>query len=363
MERPASIIRASLPAYQRRPQPLDTTPSLTANPVLYDLLGITRPTGIYVSAETAVGLAALDYGLNIVAHSVAQMLCAGKAFVGDTEVELPEIVAFPNVLQDPFEFYVQMARNLLLTGNDICVIREGQLIPVATHAVTLDLSTGFPVYRIGERVYHWQDVMHIRKDAPRGTYWGKGILSKFEPELRGLLAQQQYGITSFTTAGVPSAIIRLATKSVTEEQMTNVKDQWRERTENGREPVVLPETISVEPLSWSPQEAEFATAIAQGAAQMAYMVGLKPSDLEAAIGDGSSQLTYANLDARQEARYADTYVHVLTYIEQALSRLTPGVSIKGTFEAILRTSPRERLELRKLAQEIDADTSELEDNL
>lgn len=368
MERPASIIRASRPEY-RRPVKIDNTVvAPDTSDIWWRIFGdgdsnVSR----YVSESTVIGIPAVDFALNLVSYSVAQMMVAAKAYDFDNNiVTIPPIVNWPNMNSNPTAFWQQVVRTLLLHGNYVGIVVGDQVVPVPPGAVALDTQSGYPLYTIGDATFERTEVVHIAKDAPAGGFWGKGVLTKFVYALEGQLSQQTYGKTSFTTAGVPSAVITLDTANVSETQMSSVKEQWTERTRDGRQPVVLPKSVSVQPLSWSPHDAQYDAARAAATAEAAYMLGMTPSALEAAVGTGSGTQTYANLTDRQLARVTETYAAVLALVEEEWTRLTPGLTIKGTVEALLRSSPRERLELTQLANSLGiaehADPSTPEDN-
>lgn len=351
----SNLIRALGLGFHREPVPLHPASTQVTDPALwYRIFGNADSYNQYqryVTEHSVCGLPAVNAAVNIVSYSCGQMMTAAKAYDGKGNSYRPEVVALPNVLFNPTAYWQMVFRTVLMHGNFVGIIVGDQVVPVHPGAVVLDDTSGYPIYQIGNSRFDRNDIVHIAKDAPVGGYWGMGIIASYRYALEGHLAEQNYGITSYTSAGVPSAVIGLDAEEVTEAQMTAVRQQWTERTKDGRSPVVLPRHISVTPLSWSPKDAQYADAQRFTVAEAAYMAGLVPSDLEASVG-GNSSLTYANLTDRQLARVAQSYAPILALVEEEWSRLTPGLNVKGTVEALLRSSTKERYELELLRREL-----------
>lgn len=352
------IFNRARPRGQRPPVPLSNN-SAVDGAVLAQLLGVMQPP-THVSERTAGGLPALDFGVNLIANAVATMMASAEAYDPEgNELPRPQLLQRPNVLFGRSEFWMTMTRSLLMHGNAVAVYADydqfgwpRQLVPVDASTVQCDTSSGFPIYRIDDHVYRYDEIFHVRRDAPIGTCWGMGVVAKFREALRGQLAGQQYGTTSMASGGVPSAVITLDTQNVTQEVAEMYQERWIERHGNGqRKPAVVPKTVGIQPLSWSPHDAEFVESQKLSVAQCAYMLGLSPSDLEAGVSGQS--LTYANLTDRSLGRIVNTYAPTMALFEEALSDALPGnQTVRGNVEALLRSTTRERYELFKLGKEV-----------
>lgn len=349
---------------ERRPVPLPQAGAVHGE-ALASILGIT-PTTTYVSERTAGGLPALDFGVTLIASAVSQMLTSAEVYDDDgSQLAPPAIVARPHPLFTPTEFWDTVIRSVLMHGNFVAPYADydedgwpRQMVPVDSSAVSVESSSGIPFYKIEGTTFRYDEVFHVRRHAPIGTFWGMGVVEKFRKALTGQLAEQNYGQTAYTNGGVPSALIILDTEEVTQTALTNVSTQWQARTSGlGRVPVVLPRTIDVKPLSWSPEDAEFIAARQLSAADCAYMLGLEPSDLEATVG-GSASLTYANLSQRSLARIVQSYAPVMALIEEALTDALPGPQrVRGNPEALLRSTTKERFEVYQLGKELEIYTT------
>lgn len=338
---------------------------------LATLLGATQLPTPSVSETTVRGLPAAGFCVDLVANAVATMMVEAKVIRPDgTELvgdDRPQLVACPNTLIDEFDFWYQVASSLLISGNYPALPADfdpagwpRQAVPIHPSAVSLDQSTGFPRYTIGDLgPFEWDDVIHVAMKRPIGSYWGMGAVEQYRRQWSVNLHQQSYELNSFATGGIPSAVVQLDVAKVDETVADQVQADWIERHGAGnRKPAVVPRTMTVTPLSWSPEDAEFIEARQLSIAECAYMFGLNPGDIGAVIASGGSTLTYENLTTRQLARLVDSYSPILQRIERTWSRWLPGgTKVRGNPEALQRMSTKERYELRQLAQTIGIETT------
>lgn len=349
----------------RTPVPMPTTVEMNGE-LLAQILGLEAPS-VHVSERSVRGLPAAGAGVQMVAHGVATMLTEGKVRLpgGDLDDYRPSIVERPYPLMFSFEFWYQLVECLMMRGNYVAIPADfdldgwpRQVVPVHPDSVTMDITTGLPIYRIGAGVFQWDEVLHIRHKAPVGTLWGQGIVEQYRKALRGQLYEQNYGETSYSSGGVPSAIVSLDTggKPVPKEVTDQVAEDWQGIHGGGvRRPAVVPNAMSVTPLSWSPKDAMFIESTQMSVAEAALMCGLDPADLGASIG--GSSMTYANLTDRQLSRIVQSFSPWMRLVEDAWSDLLPGGNrLEGIPTALLRTSTKELYETHQLAQAIGIET-------
>ena len=327
--------------------------SYTVSPTgLAQLLGITATgTSVAATESTVTGLPAVQAGIDMVAHAVAAMMTDADQYAGDgTPYPVrSNVVARPSTLLGSFEFWTQAVDTAMKRGNYVAILADytddgfpQQVVPVHPDNVTVDDTSGFPVYDIAGTPYRWDQVVHVRHGAPVGSFWGCGVVERYRLALNSQLAQAEYGRQSFTSGGVPSAHIQLDKAVVSADEVSDVDTRWSTKFGDGsRKPVVTGKAISVTPLSWSPHDAEFIESRRMSVAEAALMCGLDPSDLGASIG--GSGLTYANLTDRQLSRIVSGFMPWLRLFEEAWTDLLPGMDyVKGSPEALLRSSTSER---------------------
>jgi phage portal protein BeeE len=342
----------------RTPAPIDSAGSLS--PGWAEILGLSAPNTVKVTDDSVRGLPALDRAKGLVVNSVATMLV--EASVCDSTgatVDKPEAIRRPHPLLQPFEFFEQVADSAVMHGNYVAVILgegdDAQLIPVPLGSVSLDTSSGLPWYIINGRRYSYREIFHVRANAPIGTWWGVGVVEKFRTALSEHLHGQAFGEASFRSGAVPSVSLQLDTATPTLDETQAAKRSYMGVMSGGRrEPLVHGTGLTVTPLSWSPHDAEFVEAMRINLATAALMVGLRPEDIGASLG---SSLTYGNRSDDALQRITDGYGPWVNRIEGPLSDLLlDGREVKGNPEALLRTSTRERLEIRRIKQELGIET-------
>jgi HK97 family phage portal protein len=358
--RPPSLIATRHPERSRARVPAPITDTGTMSGVWAEILGLTSPDTIAATGDQVRGLPALDRAKGLVVNSVATMLVAASVIGPDGQpVDKPASITRPHPLLQSFEFFEQVLDNAVMHGNYVGVrVGRGedlQIVPVPLGAVSVDASSGLPWYTINGEVYHWREIFHVRANAPVGTWWGLGVVEKFRRSLLEALYSQKYGMESFKSGSVPSLDVMLDIENPTQTQIDDAKAGFVEKFGGGnREPIVHGKGISVNPLSWSPHDAEFVQARQLSLAEAALMVGLRPEDIGATAG---SSMTYGNRSDDALQRITDGYGPWMSRVEGPLSDLLgPGFTVKGNPEALLRTSTRERLEIREIAQRIGVET-------
>jgi HK97 family phage portal protein len=359
-----NIIARARPRGTRPPVPMPTTITSGAES-LAAILGL-NTSNVYVSERNVRGLPAINGGVRKVAHAVAHMMTDAEVHTGPGQIiETPPIVSRPTVLLGSFEFWAQLVACVMMRGNYVGILADfdadgwpRQVVPVHPDSVTLDDTTGLPFYNIGSRQFRWDEVVHVRHGAPVGTLWGEGIVETYRRQLSIQLHEQAYAESSVKTGSVPSAVVTLDVDKVTAEVAEQVSTDWIDLHGGGkRKPAIVPRSMKIEPLSWSPEDAQFIEARQMSVAEAALICGLDPADLGATVG--GSAMTYANLTDRQLARVLDSYSPWLRLVEQAWTDLLPGgTKVTGKVEALLRTSTKERLEIRALAQSIGVESRE-----
>jgi len=143
--------------------------------------------------------------------------------------------------------------------------------------------------------------------------------------------------------------VKVAKPEITSTQADLVADQWQGAFGSGqRRPAVLSQLFDFQPLTWSPEDAQFLEARQFSVAEMCLMFGLSPSDLDASVGGTS--ITYQNIQDRQIARVTDSFGPWMRRFEEAWSDLTPGSQeVRFNVERLLRTDTKGRYEAHALA--------------
>ena len=174
----------------RKPVPIEEAARTVDSNVLAQILGEQQPT-VHVSEQTVAGLPAIGRGIEMVSNAVATMMAGANVYDSSGEIDTPPVLSRPNVLYGTHEFWQMVVQSLMYRGNFVGIktdYEEGtarQIVPVPSDAVTLDISSGLPVYEIDSERYSFDDVIHVRANAPVGTLWGRGIVEQYRANLEG----------------------------------------------------------------------------------------------------------------------------------------------------------------------------------
>lgn len=310
----------------------------------------------WLSEGGLLGLPAAWRAVNLRSNAVAMMMRHAHVIdeATDTRIETPLIVSRPNVFYGSFNFWSEVVSTVIIQGNYVALITEVdsdgnplQVTPIHPGNVSVDLSSGFPVYRIAENTYSWRQVVHVRGLTVPGSYWGIGVLAAHMRGLTTAYDQQTYAKTSYSSGGAPSGIISIDTQGAAfpgDDELSRIGSQWDSQHGAGtRKIAIMPNGLKFQPIQWTPEEMQFLASRQFGIAEMALMFNLDPTDLSASIGGQS--MTYANIEQREISRNVNTYSADLHRIEDAWSDLLPGEQcVYGNPEALLRMDTKTRYE-------------------
>ena len=241
-------------------------------------------------------------------------------------------------------------------GDAICIPAdfdfEGyprQLVPVDPRAVEVYVDNGEVLYDIhtdiGVITLTRSQVWHARgltltSDGLRGV----GVVRQFMLAIGLDVALQRYGINAFNS-GVPTGIIKVKLRNVSQTQSDELKADWMYSFQD-RSPAVLSELMDFTPISWSPIDAQYLEQRKMSVAEIAFVLNLDPTDLDTTLG---SSLTYSNREQRSYDRLLTSVGPYLTRIEQAFKFLVPR-GHKPTFDRsiVLWADSKTRAEVQQI---------------
>lgn len=306
-----------------------------------------------VTQEGLLGLPAAWACVNLIAHAGATMLASGDVYdpAGNEVLPRPEVCSLPNAYYgSSYEYWYEAIATLIMYGNYVGLVYEGQVVPVHPSLVECRISDmGFPVYRIGNEIYHYEDVLHVRGLTQPGTWWGQGVIQAQRAALAASVNMQNHAATTYSSGAIPTAVIKLDAKNVPAGTLEQVGQDWQNSFGNGnRKPVVLPQGIDVMPLAWTPEDAQFLQSRQFNVAEIALMFGVSPVDLTATIG--GQNLTYANISEVNIERVKRSFAPWVIRFEQAWKKLMPlGYSFVANPESLLRMDTKSRYESYQIA--------------
>lgn len=258
------------------------------------------PSGNYIwGPESAKRIPSVSRCLGLYGGLMKQMKM--RAYRGDMVLPQPPLLDAPDPTRGG-PWFVQLAvEDYLLSGNAISYVtsRGADGWPLACvwlPAPSVSIMWTPPDFNAVEYFYlgsklNGPDVVHVRRGADR--YYpvrGVGVVEDGLSTLNRIAAEEEYELGALSAGAVPSVAI-IAPGTLTQDVADDAKASWM-NTFSGpiREPVILPNGTVVQPLAWSPSDAQLTEARHMSLIDMANLF-----NLDAYWLSGPAQgLTYKN---------------------------------------------------------------------
>lgn len=282
-----------------------------------------------VTPADVAGLPAFHRGKSLIAGSISQMPLVDRREDG-TAWGVNPILDDPWPIMGRAEWISYMVDSIVMLGDAMAIPAdpdfEGyprQLVPIDPRAVQVYLANGEVLYDLytdlGVITLRRSEIWHAKgltltNDGLRGI----GCVAQFRLALGLGQALMRYGVSAFS-AGVPSGIIKIQLRNVKQETADQVKADWLQMFRD-RSPAVLSQLMDFTPISWSPLDAQYLENRRFNIADIAYILNLDPTDLDATAG---SSMTYANREQRSYERLLTSIGPYLDRFQQAYRFLIP----------------------------------------
>lgn len=286
--------------------------------------------GPYAAEHEVLGLPAFNRGKNIIGGIIAQMDLVDRHSDGTPWPTNP-LLADPWPVMGRAEWISYQVDALIMHGDAIAIPADfdpngypRQLVPIDPRAVQVYLDEGQVFYDI------WTDIGVIT--LPRSGVWhvkgltlrndglrGIGCIQQFRGNLGLDVALQSYANNQFGNAGVPSGIVKIHLRTISQKQADDVKSDWQSSFTN-RVPAVLSDLMDFTPISWSPVDMAFLEQRRFALSEIAYVLNLDPTDLDTTAGLAR---TYANREQRAYDRLLTSIGPYLVRFEQAYRFILP----------------------------------------
>ena len=248
-------------------------------------VGVLGMPGPYVyDAQSARRVPAVGRALQLYAGLCKQMPM--QAFRGYDRLDPP-----PRILQRPDptragSWFVQVSvEDYLLSGNAIALVTARGFdgwplavtwLPVLWVYIVWDPITGKTTYSYRGEPLNGDDVIHVRRGADR---WypirGVGVVEEHLSSLDRIAMEEEYERGALSDGAVPSVAVISPSANLTQEVADAAKTQWMTNFSGPvREPVILPNGTVVQPLAWSPTDAQLSEARRMSLVDVANMFNL-----------------------------------------------------------------------------------------
>jgi HK97 family phage portal protein len=268
----------------------------------------------------------------------------------DRRITTPKVLADPWPAISPVEWRAMVVASLVLHGNAYLLPYDSdprtgyprQVPIVHPDRMHVELVRGRPVYWLDENRQSALDVLHIRGYTPPGHVQGVGVVESQRRGIRLALSIDQYQLGNLEQSSVPPVVIRVNRPEISEDQAFDIQSRWIARHGFGnRAPAVLPTSLEVTPLAWSPEDTQFLESKQFSAVEVCWWFGIDPRLLTLAAS--AQSLTYSNIESTYVDLQRMSFMPWTSRIEAAMSRVLPrSVMARFDFSPILRTTLQDR---------------------
>jgi HK97 family phage portal protein len=278
-----------------------------------------------------LGLPAFNRGKNLIGGLIAQMPLVDRKDDGTPWADNP-IMTDPWPVMGPAEWISFQIDALIMTGDAMAIPVDfdaggyaRQLVPIDPRRVLVYVEDGQVWYDIytstggvitlpRSQMFHAKGLT-LTHDGLRGV----GVIIQFALAM-GLSSElMRYGFNAYTGAGVPSGVVKVNLRNVSQSQADGVKSDWLTSFRD-KSPAVLSQLMDFTPISWSPVDMAFLESRRFSVSDIAYTLNLDPMDLDTTMGSSN---TYHNREQKSYDRLLTSIGPYMVRLEQAFRFLVP----------------------------------------
>ena len=233
----------------------------------------------FVGPANAIRYTPVYRAVTLIANDIARV----SLQCSDTGAD--SLRASPSPYMSAFEFRRAMTMQVLLYGNAFAAINRSvggellELILLQPDSVSLDLTTGVPIYRtMNYGALTASQVFHLRAPSTSGL-WGDSPISLCRTSIQLLAAQEEMALKAYSNAGNPKiALVHPGPLSL--EARQRIMSDYEAKhagTANTGKPLVLAEGMRIERISSTLDDAGLATARQYSVADVSRIYGVPMS--------------------------------------------------------------------------------------
>lgn len=314
--------------------------------------------GVHVDGDTAGRHGAVFACVDLIARLTSTLPVHEYDRIGGVQRQLatPPVLERPDGELDVTNWLYQALDSALKRGNAYGLIQRydnrgwpAQIVSVHPDCVSWSRKGNYgPVeWKLeGEPIGKWPagDLWHLPAYTIAGCPVGIAPITYAALTIGIGLAAQRFGATWFRDGMVPAALLKNEAE-VPPELAELVKEMWRDALSGNREPVVLGDNWSYEPISIKPEESQFLDTIQANKADVAMFFGVAPEDIGATRANGST-IVYQNIGQSNTNLLVRTVHAWIVRLERALTAVRPRPRyVKLNPNALLRVDPKTQAEI------------------
>lgn len=299
-----------------------------------------------VTPDSALTLTAVYRAVQIIATPISKMPIHSYRYATGVElkVENPVLVNKPDITTNRRDFIFQTVTSLALEGNAFWLKNYGSngqvnnltLLPASAVSVTYkdskDISKGL-VFNYQGKAYTNREIEHLKLFSKTGNLRGIAPIEAARADVSAALDLRNYAKNWFTSAGVPTGILK-TNQALNAEQADTITNNWHNKQQN-RQIAVLGNGFDYQQVALSPREALFTDIVEQNTVSIARLFGVPARLLITTVPGGSD--TYTNLQDENQIFYRHTLMAYTDAITDALSNCLPrGTRVEFDYQHLFR---------------------------
>ena len=313
-----------------------------------------------VTADTALTLTAVYRAVQIIATPISKMPIKTYRFATGVELRIdnPVLINKPDINSNRRDFLFQTVISLALEGNAFWYKNYGSngqvnnltLLPAQSVSVRyknqLDITQGIEYSYLG-KTYTPREIEHLKLFSKTGNLRGISPIEAARPDISAALDLRDYAKNWFSSAGVPTGILK-TNQSLNQEQAETVTNNWHNKQQN-RQIAVIGNGFDYQQIALSPRDALFTDIQEQATISIARLFGIPARLLLTTVPGGSD--TYTNLQDEYQIFYRHTLMGYSDAITDAFSNCLPrGTRIEFDFEHLFKSDVAARYDYYSTAR-------------
>jgi len=303
-------------------------------------------TAAVVTADTALTLTAVYRAVQIIATPISKMPIDTYRYATGIElkIENPVLVNKPDINSNRRDFLFQTVTSLALEGNAFWFKNYGSngqvnnltLLPASAVSVGYkndqNIMDGVQYSYMG-KTYTNTEIEHLKLFSKTGNLRGLSPIDVCRADVSAALDLRDYAKNWFTSAGVPTGILK-TNQALNAEQADTITNNWHNKQQN-RQIAVLGNGFDYQQVALSPREALFTEIVEQNTVSIARLFGIPARLLITTVPGGSD--TYTNLQDENQVFYRHTLMAYTDAITDALSNCLPrGTRVEFDYQHLFR---------------------------
>jgi len=328
----------------------------------------TSITDILVNNDTAMTVSAFHAGVRLIAEDIAGLPLAIFEKVGDARIARPTHPSYPALHNAPnpemtaMVWRETMIGHLLTWGNCYSekefngqgqTVRLWPLLP-SRMKVERDKVSGRRIYKYRLKdgtgvVLPNRNVFHVPGFGFDGLI-GYSRISMARRSLESAIALEEYGLRTFAEGANPGVVIKHKAQ-LSKDAKRHLRESWDEGHKglsNAQRTAVLDEDMSLEKISFPPEDAQFLASQQFSVEVIARWLRLAPTKLS-----DFTHATYSNLEETSVDHVVSALMPTTNRFEQQYDKdiVAPPFYTKHTLSALMRGKSKDRAEFYQIMRQ------------